>query len=86
MAENKKKQPGFEASLTRLEEIVRLLENGDATLDTSLSLFEEGVSLVKQCNRQLDEAEAKISVLTKNSEGEITEKNFIPKDSTTDET
>ena len=47
----------FEAAMTRLEEIVRALEGGNAPLDTSLALFEEGVSLVKFCNQKLDAAE-----------------------------
>ena len=32
----------FESSITRLEEVVRLLEKGDAPLDEALALFEEG--------------------------------------------
>lgn len=38
-----KKNPSFEEALARLEEIVRLLENGEIPLDKSLELFEEGV-------------------------------------------
>lgn len=55
----------FEESITRLEEVVRLLEKGDAPLDSALSLFEEGTSLIKVCSKMLDEAEQKVTLLIK---------------------
>lgn len=61
----------FEAAIARLEEIVKSLETGNAPLDTSLSLFEEGVSLVKLCNSKLDTAEQRIKILVAPSAGEI---------------
>ncbi len=61
----------FEDALRRLEEIVRLLEGGDSALDTSLELFEEGVALVKLCNKQLDEAEQKVTMLTLSETGGV---------------
>ena len=65
----------FESALARLEEIVRLLESGNAPLDESLSLFEEGVRLVKLCNSKLDSAEHKVKILTA-ADGGLTEKDF----------
>ena len=59
----------FEQSLARLEEIVRLLEKGDAPLAESLGLFEEGAGLVKACAQQLDEAEQKVVKLRKSADG-----------------
>lgn len=59
--ENKR---NFEESVARLDEIVRLLENGKAPLSDSLALFEEGVALVRQCTDELDAAEKKIIELT----------------------
>lgn len=56
----------FESALARLELIVNSLEKGDAPLDESLSLFEEGVKLVKFCNDKLDNAEHKVKLLTEN--------------------
>lgn len=53
----------FETAIARLEEIVKLLEGGNAPLDESLELFEEGVSLVKLCNSKLDNAEQKIKLV-----------------------
>ena len=66
----------FEESITRLEEIVRLLENGDASLDESRKLYSEGVKLVGECNKKLDETEKKIKLLVKGADGSIEEKDF----------
>ena len=55
----------FEASIARLEEVVKLLESGDAPLDDALALFEEGTALIKVCSGMLDEAEQKVTLLTK---------------------
>ena len=59
----------FEQSLQRLEEIVRLLEKGDAPLAESLGLFEEGAALIRACGVQLDEAEQKVVKLKKGADG-----------------
>ena len=66
----------FEKALERLEKIVRELEEGAAPLDESLSLFEEGVKLVKLCGERLDEAERRITILTKKEDGSYDEKPF----------
>ena len=47
----------FEASMQRLDEIVKQLEKGDVPLSDALKLFEEGTKLVSQCGTLLDEAE-----------------------------
>ena len=54
----------FEEITERINEIVTLLENTGTPLDKSLSLFEEGVTLIKQANKILDEAEKKVTMLT----------------------
>ena len=69
-------QASFEGAIARLEEIVRALEVGQAPLDTSLALFEEGIALVKLCNRKLDEAEQKIKILQSAPDGSMTEQDF----------
>lgn len=69
-----KANKSFEESVARLEEIVRMLENGTATLDESLKLYEEGIALVRVCNQKLDSAEKKIKVLTETPDGSIEEK------------
>ena len=66
----------FESSLARLEEIVRILEGGTATLDDSLALFEEGVKLVKFCNEKLETAEQKVKMLVFDKDGNMTETDF----------
>ncbi len=55
----------FEAALTRLEEVVDRLEQGDLELEQSLKAFEEGVTLSKRCASQLDDAEKRIEVLVR---------------------
>jgi exodeoxyribonuclease VII small subunit len=53
----------FEKKLARLEEIVGKLEDGELPLEESLKLFEEGVGISRECNKQLSEAEKKVKVL-----------------------
>ena len=55
----------FEASLARLDEIVRHLEKGDLPLSESLALYEEGTALIASCSKMLDEAEQKVVKLKK---------------------
>lgn len=59
----------FEENLKRLEEIVRILDSGECSLDDSIKLFEEGIALSKLCNTTLDNAKQKITLLT-DSEGD----------------
>ena len=71
-------QKTFEQSLKQLERIVQELEDGDLPLEKAIKKFEEGIQLTKFCSQKLDETEKKISVLLKNTEGQITEKPFLP--------
>lgn len=66
----------FEEALARLEETVKKLESGSAPLDESLSLFEEGIALVKLCNGKLDKAEQKVVKLKCDGSGNMTEENL----------
>lgn len=66
----------FEESMSRLEEIVRTLESGSATLDESLKLYEEGIALVRTCSLKLDDAEKKIKLLNVIAEGIAEETGF----------
>ncbi len=50
----------FEQAITRLEQIVGILEGGQCTLDESLKLFEEGTKLTAFCSKSLKTAEQKI--------------------------
>ena len=49
-----------EQNMARLEQIVRSLERGDAPLEESLKLFEEGTGLVRACGQLLDQAELQV--------------------------
>jgi exodeoxyribonuclease VII small subunit len=53
-------QLSFEAALKRLEEIVRKLESGEASLDQSIDLYGEGDRLKQQCEARLQAAQARI--------------------------
>ena len=66
----------FEQAATRIDEIVRLLERGDAPLDESLALFEEGAKLIKIAGKMLDEAEQVVTRLQKGADGEMMESLF----------
>ena len=66
----------FEQSISELEQIVSQLENGDVTLDESLSLFERGIKLSKGCQKMLDAAEKKVSILMTDENGEIKKEEF----------
>jgi exodeoxyribonuclease VII small subunit len=58
----------FEGAIAELESIVKKLEEGDATLEQSLALYERGVQLSRFCQAQLAEAERRIEVLTERGE------------------
>ena len=69
-------QKTFEQSMKQLERIVQELEDGDLPLEKAIKKFEEGIKLTKLCSEKLDDTEKKISVLLKNSEGQLAEKPF----------
>lgn len=70
----------FEQSISELEQIVARLEGSDVTLNESLELFEKGIKLSKGCQRMLDEAEKKVSILMTTDDGEIVKENFLGED------
>lgn len=76
MTKEEIKKLTFEQALARLEETVRRLENGDVPLDESLSLFEEGIALVKLCNGKLDAAEQKVVKLKIGDDGSVSEEDM----------
>ena len=65
-----KQAPNFEQSMTRLEEIVGLLERGDSPLDQAMALFEEGAGILRTCTAMLDEAEQRVTLLTAGEDGQ----------------
>ncbi len=66
----------FEDAVARLETIVKAMEGDGISLDESLALYEEGVALVRRCNRELDAAEQKVRILQRTPEGEIKPTDF----------
>jgi len=61
----------FEEAMQKLSEIVNQLEAAEGSLDEMIRLYEEGMTLVKSCERQLDAYEATITRLNEAAEGKI---------------
>ena len=74
------KKPDFECSLARLEEVVRKLESPQLSLDEAMKLFEEGVGLSRECQKQLEEAEGRVEILLKKADGKLAAEPFEPED------
>lgn len=76
---NKKTEagPDFEKTLAKLEKLVLNLEEGDLSLDESLSGFKQGIELARQCQSVLDNAQQTVEQLT-NTEDEDSLKIFDP--------
>ena len=72
------KKPDFEKSLARLEEVVRCLESPQLALDEAMKLFEEGVELSRECQKQLEEAESRVEILLKKADGKLVAEPFEP--------
>ena len=72
------KKPDFERSLARLEEVVRRLESPPLSLDDAMKLFEEGVELSRECQKQLEETEGKVEILLKKADGKLAAEPFEP--------
>ena len=64
----KKDTVNFEVSLKKLEKIIEKLEDGDISLEDSVKSFEEGIGLVKECQKQLSQAELKVKKLLDNGD------------------
>lgn len=69
------KKVDFEKSMEELEKIVAKLEKGELNLDESVEEFEKGMKISKECNKILEDAEKRITILLQ-KEGNIEEENF----------
>ena len=69
------KELKFEEAMQELEIIANDLEKGDLSLEESVTKFEEGMKLSKQCNDMIEKAEKKITILLQ-KDGKIEEENF----------
>ena len=65
----------FESALKRLEQITTELEEGDPSLEKSLKKFDEGIELVKFCNKKLEEARQRVDLLVRRN-GSLTAVDF----------
>jgi exodeoxyribonuclease VII small subunit len=72
------KKADFEKSLARLEEVVRRLESPNLSLDEAMKLFEEGVALSRECQKQLEEAEGRVEILLRKADGKMAAEPFEP--------
>lgn len=64
---SKNKALDFESAIHELETLVERMEQGETTLEESLTDFERGVALFRQCQKSLNEAEQKVQILMKKS-------------------
>jgi exodeoxyribonuclease VII small subunit len=76
-------EPGFDAVLARLREVVERLEGGNLSLEESLRVYEEGVGLARKGHELLDRAEKRVELLVSSSGGVTTVP--MPAGSDTDE-
>jgi len=68
----------FEKGLARLEDVVKRLEQPNLALSEAMILFEEGLQLAQQCQKQLQEAEGRVEILLKSADGKLTAQPFRP--------
>lgn len=66
----------FEASMARLEQIVRSMERGDVALEESLKMFQEGTELVRNCQKLLDDAQMQVKMIMTAPVGSPVEEDF----------
>lgn len=66
---SKKNTGGFEASIERLNEIVRILDAEETSLEESMTLYAEGIQIAEKCVKDLSEAQTRIKELRKRSDG-----------------
>ena len=63
-AKDRDAEPSFEEALAQIQGIVQDLEDGSLGLEESLTRFESGIRLIRQCHQTLEQAEQRIRVLT----------------------
>ena len=73
----KKAAVDFEKSLADLQTLVERLESGELSLEDSLTAFEQGTRLTRDCQASLSQAEQKVQILLER-DGELDEAPFDP--------
>ena len=71
-----KKTKTFEEALSRLEEIVTIMEKGELSLDDTVKLYKEGVELASFCGGKLTDAKQQVTILSVGLGGQLSEKPF----------
>ncbi len=66
----------FEEAMKRLENTVARLEKGEVPLEEAMELYTAGMKLAGICSARISEIEARMTILTENSQGGFTEKDF----------
>lgn len=70
------KATDFEDGLQRIEQIIKELNQNEVPLEKALKLYEEGINLIRSCNKLLDASEKKMEVLLEDINGEIKSKTY----------
>ncbi len=73
----KEENKNFEELMIDLEEITNKLESDKLTLDESVKLFEQGMKISKKCNKELESAEKRISILLNSDSDDMKEEDFV---------
>ena len=50
--------------MTELQDVVKRLEEGSLALNEAVAEFQKGAEIVKQCQKELQEAELKVEKIT----------------------
>lgn len=72
----KQQEKTFEASMLRLEQIVKTMETGDISLEESLKLFQEGTELARTCGKILEDARLQVTTVLAGADGTPVEEEF----------
>lgn len=75
-----KKKMTFEQALEKLEEIVQTLETEEVSLEKSIGLYKEGMTLAAFCKEKLTTAESEVLLLQQDMEGKIKQSPFLPEE------
>ena len=75
-----KKKMTFEQALEKLEEIVQTSETEEVSLEKSIGLYKEGMTLAAFCKEKLTTAESEVLLLQQDMEGKIEQSPFLPEE------
>ena len=67
MASKQQSEFNFEEALEELERLVSSMEEGELSLEDSMTAFEKGIKLTRECQSALQKAEQKVQILLNES-------------------